>query len=322
MGSKPKIALYWCSSCGGCEESVIDLAGDLLTVVKQADILFWPVAIDTKYEDLEGIGDGEIEVTLINGAIRMDDQVHMARLLRKKSRILMAHGSCAHLGGVVGLANFFTRDAILQRIYHDVPSAEHVREPRFPGQGSQEAPLPYFSNYVQTLDQVVSVDYYIPGCPPTPELIKEAIFSVLEDRLPEPGKVLADDKALCHTCPLSESKPDTIRIQRFKRVYETEWDPTRCFLDQGIICLGPVTRGGCRARCIRANMPCRGCFGPLDNVLDQGAKASALLSAIIEADDVEELEKIADSIPDPGGLFYRYGLAASVLRGKVGGGTR
>jgi F420-non-reducing hydrogenase small subunit len=69
-------------------------------------------------------------------------------------------------------------------------------------------------------------------------------------------------------------------------------------------------------------MPCRGCFGPLDNVLDQGAKASALLSAIIEADDVEELEKIADSIPDPGGLFYRYGLAASVLRGKVGGGTR
>mgnify|MGYP001127665464 CR=1 FL=1 len=318
MTEKPKIALYWCSSCGGCEESVIDLAGDILEVTQRADIVFWPVAIDAKYKDVEALADGEIAVTLINGAVRMDEQASMARLLRRKSKILMAHGSCAHLGGVVGLANFFERKEILQRIYQEIPTVKHTGEPVFPGDDSApDVPLPHFSDRVQALDQVVGVDYYIPGCPPIPELIKEAILGALEDRLPETGSVLADAKALCHTCPLVDSKPDRIRIERFKRVYEIEWDPSRCFLEQGIICLGPVTRGGCHARCIRANMPCRGCFGPLDNVVDQGAKTTALLSALIDTEDRKELEKIVDSIADPAGLFYRYGLAASMLQGKV-----
>ncbi len=318
MTEKPKIALYWCSSCGGCEESVVDVAVDILEITRLADIIFWPVALDTKYKDLKALHDGEIALTLINGAIRMDERASMVRLLRRKSKILMAHGSCAHLGGVVGLANFFQREEVLQRIYHTIPTVRHAGEPIFPGDESAGGePLPYFNDRVQTLDQVVSIDYYIPGCPPTPELIKEAILATLDDRLPEKGSVLADDKALCHSCPLVESKPDMIHIQRFKRVYEVEWDPTRCFLGQGIICLGPATRGGCGARCIGANMPCRGCFGPLDNVLDQGAKASALLSAIVDTSDSKELEKIADSIPDPGGLFYRYGLAASMLRGRL-----
>jgi F420-non-reducing hydrogenase small subunit len=318
MPDRPKIALYWCSSCGGCEESVVDLAGDILEIAERAEIVFWPVALDAKYKDLEALGDGEIAATLINGAIRMDEQASMARLLRRKSKVLIAHGSCAHLGGVVGLANFFSREDVLKRLYHDIPTVKRMDKPVFPGGSTVEGEtLPRFSDRVQTLDQVVTVDYYIPGCPPTPELIKDAVLAVLEDRLPQEGAVLADDKALCHTCPLLETKPDKIRIQRFKRLYETEWDPSRCFLDQEIVCLGPVTRGGCRARCIRGNMPCRGCFGPLDHVLDQGAKASTFLAALVDTADGEEVERIVASIADPAGLFYRYGLAASMLRGRV-----
>ena len=77
--TKPKIALYWCSSCGGCEESVIDLAEDILKVVEAVDIVFWPVAMDFKYSDVEAMADGEISASLINGAIRMDEQEHIAK---------------------------------------------------------------------------------------------------------------------------------------------------------------------------------------------------------------------------------------------------
>lgn len=320
MMKKPKIALYWCSSCGGCEESVIDLAEDLLTVAAAVDIVFWPVALDFKYKDVVALNDGEITATLINGAIRTGEQEHMAKLLRKKSRLLIAHGSCAHLGGVVGLANFYQRDALLSRLYQEVPTINNPQgilpQPETIESG-RKVELPDFHDTVKALDQVVEVDYTIPGCPPTPELIKEAVMMILEDRLPPKGTVLADKKALCDTCPRRDSKPDKLRITEFKRVYETEWDPTTCFLAEGIICLGPATRGGCKARCIHANMPCRGCFGPTDHVRDQGAKSSSFLASIIDATDEEALKKAADSIPDPGGLFYRYGLASSILKGKM-----
>ncbi len=317
--AKPKIALYWCSSCGGCEESVIDLAEDLLTIAAIADIVFWPIAIDSKYKDVAAMNDGEITATLINGAIRMDEQEQMAKILRRKSKLLIAHGSCAHLGGVAGLANFYKAEDVLNRAYKEVPT---VRNPQgiLPKvktiESGREVRLPFFHDTVKSLDQIVDIDYYIPGCPPTPELIKEAIMMVLEDGLPPRGSILAEKKALCDTCPRRDGRPDKLKIKAFKRLHETEWDPARCFLDQGIICLGPATRGGCSARCINANMPCRGCFGPIDNVRDQGAKSLSFLTSIIDSKDEEELKKIADSIPDPAGLFYRYSLASSMLRGR------
>ncbi len=319
MTEKPKIALYWCSSCGGCEESVVDLAEDLLAVAAAADIVFWPVAMDFKYEHVHSMKDGEIAVSLINGAIRMDEQQHMAELLRKKSRLVIAHGSCAHMGGVVGLANFFKREDVLARSYKEVPSVNNpdgILPQTKTTESDRQLTLSGFHETVKALDQVVEVDYYIPGCPPTPELVKNAIMMVLKGSLPAKGSVLADKKALCSTCPLKESKPDKLRIKGFKRLFETQWEIGKCFLAQEIICLGPATRGGCGARCVSANMPCRGCFGPVDNVRDQGAKSLSFLASIIDSTDEEELTRIADSIPDPAGLFYRYSLASSMLKGK------
>ncbi|MBW2567393.1 MAG: oxidoreductase, partial [Deltaproteobacteria bacterium] len=194
MTEKPKIALYWCSSCGGCEESVVDLAEDILQVSEMADIVFWPVAMDFKYKDLEALSDGEIAATLINGAIRMDEQEEMARLLRRKSQVLMAHGACAHLGGVPGLANFFERQDVLDRSYKEVPTVKNP-EGTLPEvqslESGRELKLSGFHDRVRALNQVVDVDYYIPGCPPTPELIKDAIIMALEGRLPAKGSVLA-----------------------------------------------------------------------------------------------------------------------------------
>ena len=330
---KPKIALYWCSSCGGCEESVLDLAGDILGIAEKIDIVFWPVAMDFKYKDVEMMGDGEITASLINGAIRTDDQEHMARLIRKKSRMVIAHGSCAHLGGAIGLANFYSKRDIFDRIYKKIPSVKNPRGilPKMKTErllcndirqstidkSERELGLPHFHERVKALSQVIDVDYYIPGCPPTPELVKNAILAILQKELPAKGSVFGEKKALCYTCSRIETKPDSVKIKKFKRVYEIKWDPTRCFLSQGIICLGIATRGGCGERCIKANMPCRGCFGPTDNVKDQGAKFLSALASIIDSNNERELRKIADSIPDPAGLFYRYSLASSILKGKI-----
>jgi F420-non-reducing hydrogenase small subunit len=97
MTDKPKVAFYWCASCGGCEEAVVDLAENILDVVAAVDIVFWPVALDFKKEDVETMPDGSITACFINGAIRTSEQEEMVHLLRRKSQILIAFGACSHL---------------------------------------------------------------------------------------------------------------------------------------------------------------------------------------------------------------------------------
>jgi F420-non-reducing hydrogenase small subunit len=315
--NKPKIALYWCASCGGCEESLIDLGEDLLKLAQSADIIFWPAAIDARFADLEALADGAILASLINGAIQQEDHVIMARLLRKKSRFVIANGACAHIGGIIGLANLHRPEEAIQRAYID---AETVFNPTRAIPGSEPysgCPLPRRLSRVRTLDQVIEVDFYIPGCPPPSALVKNAVFCVLENRLPPKGSILSENRAICHSCPRQGTLPGRLSVRRFKRIQETLWNPLECFLDQGIICLGPATRGGCLLRCISANMPCRGCMGPLDGVRDQGAAAISFIASLIDETDAEKIAEIVSEIADPAGLFYRYSLAASLIKQAV-----
>lgn len=316
---RPKLALCWCSSCGGCEESVLDLADELIDIVTAADMVFWPISLDFKYQDVAALADGEIAATLINGAIRMDHQEDLARLLRRKSQVLIAHGACAHLGGVVGLANFYRPADLLSRAYKEVPTVHNPSGilPCGKTPDCGQVGKTGFYDTVLPINRVVEIDFFIPGCPPTPELVKEALKMVLENRVPPPGAVLGEKKALCRSCPRRLSLPDTLRLKEFFRVHQVKWDSATCFLTQGIICLGPATRGGCQARCIHGNMPCRGCFGPLDQVRDQGAKSLSFLASLSDATDPEKVRQFADSIPDPAGLFYQFSLAASLLKVKA-----
>jgi len=322
--AKPKVAFYWNASCGGCEEAIIDLNEDILKVVEAVDIVFWPVALDFKKKDVEAIGDGEIAVSFINGAIRTEEQEEMVKLLRKKSGLIVAFGSCSHLGGIPGLANFWDRETIFTRVYKTVPSTANPN--RIVPQQKTNVPegeltLPEFYDTVKTLDQTIDVDYYLPGCAPPPDLIMNAVTAILEGKLPEKGAVLAPEKSLCDTCPRGEKKPEKLSIKEIKRPYEIIPDPEKCFLEEGIICLGPVTRSGCGERCINANMPCRGCFGPTKEVVDQGAKGLSAIASILGVEDEEKMteedtKKLIDQIVDPAGLFYMYSLASSLLKRK------
>jgi F420-non-reducing hydrogenase small subunit len=318
--ARPKVALYWCASCGGCEEAVVDLAEKILDVVAAVDIVFWPVALDFKKEDVAALADGDITATFINGAIRLSEQEEMAQLLRSKSQLLLAFGSCSHLGGIPGLANLWDRESIFQYIYHEAPTME-TGDGATPQESvavpEGELQLPEFWDTVRSLDQVVDVDYYVPGCPPTPKVIGEALNALLAGELPAKGSVLASTRALCHECELNETKPEKPALTDIKRVWEIIPEPDKCLLAQGILCLGPVTRGGCEALCVKAHMPCTGCFGPLDRIQDFGAKGISAIASLLDFNDEADLEAAIQKIPDVVGTFYRYSLPASLLRRKA-----
>lgn len=320
MPDKPKLAFYWCASCGGCEESVVDLAEYILFVVDNIDIIMWPVGMDFKRKDVEAMPDKSITVALINGAIRTNEQEEMAHLLRKKSQVVIAYGACAHLGGIPGLANQFRREDILKYVYEDAPTV--VNEDKIYPQttyhdNGRTVYLPELWNVVRPLDQVIQVEYYIPGCPPTSQMLKTTVIALLEGKLPPVGSVIAPDIALCDQCSRKETKPNDLQFTEFRRPNLNYIDPELCILAQGFVCMGPATRGGCEALCIGGNMPCTGCFGPTSRVKDQGAKILSSITSSISGKTEKEIDKTLEGIPDPIGTFYRYGLPSSLLRRKI-----
>lgn len=319
MAEKPKVAFYWCASCGGCEEAVVDLAEAILDVVAAVDIVFWPVALDFKRKHVEAMADGAILATFLNGAIRTTEQEEMVHLLRRKSQLLIAFGACSHLGGIPGLANLSDRASIFRTAYLESPSTvnpDGVLPKIRHKENGHTVTLPGFYDTVRTLDQVAEVDYYIPGCAPTPKIILAAVQTLLSGALPPKGTVLAPDRALCDECPRKDSKPETLAFTEFKRPHEVLLDPEKCVLAQGVLCMGPATRGGCEALCIQGNMPCTGCFGPTSRVRDQGAKFLSSIAAQVNSNEEKEIEQILSRIPDPVGTLYRYSLPASLLRRK------
>jgi F420-non-reducing hydrogenase small subunit len=101
---KLRVAMYWASSCGGCDISLLEIAEHLLELIEAADIVFWPCVADFKYRTVADYPDGHIDVCLFNGAIRSSEHEEVARLLRRKSRTLAAYGACAMDGGIPALA--------------------------------------------------------------------------------------------------------------------------------------------------------------------------------------------------------------------------
>lgn len=317
MVAKPKVAICWLGSCGGCDEAVVDLNEAILQVTAAVDVIFWPVALDFKYHHLEAMKDGEIALSIVNGHVRNSEQEEVAKLLRKKSQLVLAFGACACFGGTPGMANFRTKEDIFNWVYRDAPTVVNPKG-NYPQTKSQvdgkELTLPEFYEQVFALKQIIDVDYYLPGCPPPPDLIANAVNAVLEGKLPPKGSTLAPPKALCDTCRLNETKPNKISIKDIRRIHEVEASPDTCFLAQGIMCLGIATRGGCGESCININMPCRGCFGPVEGVEDSGAKFISALASMLDAENDEEMKRLIDQLDDLAGYTYRFSLPTSLLR--------
>jgi len=317
---KLKMAVYWASACGGCCVSVLDVHEKLLDVIAAADLVFWPIALDIKYHDVEDMPDKHIDITLFNGAIRNSENEHMAKLLREKTKILVAYGSCSHLGGIPGLANFSTKEAIFNRVYEESESTVNAGKVRPQPEYQVEEgilELPVFYNDVLTLSDVTEVDYFMPGCPPQTERLLEVFTAIATGaELPPKGSVIgAGNKAQCDECV--RKKSENKRITKFYRPWEVVDDGETCFMEQGILCMGPTTRTGCDYRCIKGNSPCKGCYGPTPEVIDPGAKMMSAIASIIDEKEPSAIDKVLEDLVDPAGYFYRYSLPASYLRRTV-----
>jgi F420-non-reducing hydrogenase small subunit len=226
------------------------------------------------------------------------------------------------------LSNLTSKEATLRAVYLDNPSTvnEEGVLPRVSTTVPEgEVHLPAFYETVKSLDQVVDVDYVIPGCPPEPHQIW-AVLQVVVDalsngtELPPAGSILgAGTTALCDEC---ERVKNVKTVDRFYRPFEKVPDPELCLLEQGLICMGPATRSGCGALCPSVGMGCRGCYGPLDGVEDQGMKMLSAIASVLEVGDMHteehELERQINeamaTIADPAGTFYRFSMAHSLLR--------
>jgi len=318
-----KIAFYWAASCGGCEIAVLDINEKVLDVIQIADIVFWPVAMDIKYKDVEKMPDKYIDICFFNGSIRSEEQEYMAKLLRKKSKVLVAFGSCAQEGCIPGLANLHDRKEIFKKVYLESKSISNPNGviPKTETKVKEGTlKLPEFYDTVRTLDQTVDVDYYLPGCPPPVKLILNAVEAIVMNALPPKGSVLAPLKSVCDECP---RKKENKKISKIYRVHEKVPEPERCLLEQGIICMGPATRSGCGAQCLTVDMPCTGCGGPCPNAPEQGAAMISALASILGLEEEKEkfsekdVEDLMNQIKDPVGTFYMYSLPSSILGRKA-----
>jgi F420-non-reducing hydrogenase small subunit len=314
--------MYWAASCGGCEIAVLNIHEKILDVDANFDVVFWPVAMDAKYKDVEAMEDGSILLTLFNGGIRNDENEHIAKLLRKKSKILVAFGSCANEGCIPGLANLSPAEEIVGTAFHTVstdnPNGIHPQTSYQMPEGVIHIPTIY--PRLKTLDQVVDVDYYMPGCPPESHQIAAVIDLVVQvlqgkAQLPPKGAVIgAGNSTVCDECQRTRHVKT---ITSFKRIFGQPIDPSLCLLEQGIPCNGIATRNGCNARCPSAGAQCIGCYGPAEGVVDYGARLITGFASVIESNDPDQIDRILDGIPDPTGQFYRFNLAGSLMKAGV-----
>ena len=318
---KPKFAMYWASACGGCEIAVLNIGEKILDVDANFDVAFWPVAMDAKYKDVEALEDGAITLCLFNGGIRTAENEHLAHLLRRKSKILVSFGSCATEGCVPGLANLSPRQDILDTAFSTISTDNPTQIRPIMDYAAPEGVIhiPILQPLVRTLDQVVKVDYYMPGCPPESHQIAAVVELVIkalhgEAELPPAGATLgAGVSTCCDECPRERNVKT---IKQFVRIQDVERiDPKLCLLEQGLPCNGPATRSGCGALCPKVSAPCIGCYGPAEGVVDYGARLITAFASVIDRQDPAEIERILDGIPDAVGQFYRFNLAKSLLRG-------
>ena len=256
---KPKVACEWLHACSGCEIALLNTGSWLLELLDRVELVHFPLLMDHKHRQ-PASGNEEMalpsaDIGLVSGGVAHGEHLQVLLAMRRQCRILISFGTCATHGGIPAMMNQWPMAEGLKTVFATTEN------------GAIPTEVPPMLDRIYSLDEKVAVDVSLPGCPPEPALIIALIESLLdrqERRLPQ--------KSVCETCPtIREGVPVAKTIRRFTTspAYEPARpiNAMRCLLEQGFLCMGPVTAGGCAGKdtplCLRARVPCRGCYGPV-----------------------------------------------------------
>lgn len=291
-----KVAEEWLNICGGCEVTILDIGERLLDLLPKLEFVHMPVLMDKKYFGQTGEKDQleipDADVGIISGGVRNEKEKHVAEEMRKRCKTVVALGSCACFGGIPAMANMYMLNDLFEKVYRGSKTTETGDTPN--------VDIPSLTDRVMAVDEVIKVDVSIPGCPTAPELILEALTALLEGK-----PFVLPEKSVCDECPTKREKKAAAgaTIKRPLVAMDVKqgepWENTRCYMEQGFLCLGPVTRAGCARsmeqgvvkvpRCIKGHMACRGCFGPIRKGANPLVDMIGALSSIgFDAKQVED----------------------------------
>ncbi len=246
------------------------------------EIVYAPILLDA--EDFESA-----DIAIITGSLRTEADERRLRRARERSNCLLAFGSCACFGGIHGLAD-----------------KEEIKGD-FKDKGGQGLRL---RDSVDPVWRVAKVDLAIPGCPPPEKNVKKFLENLL---LPIDS---VQGKTVCDEC--SRKRSGERKIEKFRRGLAGV-DSERCFLDQGIPCIGFATSSGCGALCPSVNYPCYGCMGFSGSIREQDLGIARAISALASG---FENEKTSETLADPVGFFMRFTYPCFSLKGARENGSK
>lgn len=317
--SKLKLAIGYGGICGGCDVALINAVSEKIAdVLNVYEIIYWPIAVDGKNTDVESIDC--IDVSMYMGMIRTDEHLRLAKVLREKSRVMVLYGTCAAYGGIPGLSVAFEPNQLMEIVNSTVTTSDRLK---FSVESLDLPKLLPTSDIVSTyVMNMIRPNIVVPGCPPS-DYLNSKLLNILFDyaekkAVPKETTILADNESLCSNCPRKPKELGKITMSSIRRLNEVVLEENKCFLEQGVLCMGPATRAGCEHPCMKNNLPCVGCMGPAPGSSDHGLKTLSTIASIAFVDAEKKLLEKGlaselDKIADPLGAFYRYTLPSSTI---------
>jgi NAD-reducing hydrogenase small subunit len=166
--SKLRLATVWLDGCSGCHMSLLDTDERLIGLAEKVSVVWGPLVDAKEFPD-------NVDLTLVEGAISSEEDLHRIQQIRARSKVLISLGDCAITGNVPAMRNHFGAGAVLRRAYleNQTLDAQIPREV-----------IPALLPITRPVHEIVPVDFYIPGCPPSADLIFSVLSDLLEGRAP------------------------------------------------------------------------------------------------------------------------------------------
>ncbi|MBN1194987.1 MAG: F420-nonreducing hydrogenase [Methanomicrobiaceae archaeon] len=290
-----KIAIEELAGCSGCSIAILDLHETLLDIIEKAEIVYSPVLMDVK-EPPEGI-----DIAFVTGAVRNEENQERLRRIRERSNTVIALGTCACYGGVSGLSMLSSQEALFRYVYQEVDTVSP--------DNIIPTDVPPFLYRAFAVGDLVKVDWYIPGCPPKEERLRQIIPPLVNG-----DPVALSRKSICSEC---DRTMGPIENWSLKRRHEGLPEREHCLLGQGYLCLGPVTFCGCGAMCPKNNVPCHGCNGPSLDILREPCRDIYNMMVLRIADMTDRPEKdIERELYDVAHTMYAFTMGSEVMEDK------